>query len=44
MDKTAQIKKAAELVGGQAQLARELDASPAFINQWMQGVRDVPAK
>jgi DNA-binding transcriptional regulator YdaS (Cro superfamily) len=44
MENLSPIQKAAEIVGGQAKLARDLSASPAFVNQWVQGVRNVPAK
>ena len=37
------ISMACEIVGGQSKLASCLDVTPATINQWVKGVRPVPA-
>lgn len=36
------VRKACELRGGQAALARELGVQAAFVFQWKTGVRPVP--
>ncbi|WP_415860420.1 transcriptional regulator [Pectobacterium aroidearum] len=41
---TAAIKEACRIAGGQAALARFLGVSPPTINQWVMGVRPVPAE
>lgn len=38
------IKRACDAVGGQSVLARSLDVSAAAVNQWVKGVRPVPAR
>jgi len=38
------IKTAADIVGGQAALARALDVKPPTVNQWVKGERRVPAE
>lgn len=43
MIKTA-IRTAADIVGGQAALARLLDVKPPTVNQWVNGDRRVPAE
>lgn len=35
--------RAANLVGGQAELARRIGKSPGFVNQMVKGVRPIPA-
>lgn len=42
-DKPA-LKDACSLLGGQASMARMLGVSPPTINQWVNGVRPVPAE
>ena len=42
MDIETAVRKACELRGGQAALARELRVQPAFVFQWKTGVRPVP--
>ena len=41
---TEKIIDAYKQVGGQAVLAREIGASPAFVYQWATGRRSVPAE
>ena len=43
MIKTA-IRTAADIVGGQAALARLLEVKPPTVNQWVNGDRRVPAE
>lgn len=43
-DELSPIAVACETVGGQAELARRLGVTPAAVNQWCSGVRDVPAE
>ncbi|WNV05818.1 helix-turn-helix domain-containing protein [Candidatus Methylospira mobilis] len=38
------IKDACNAVGGQAALARSLEVSPATVNQWVLGRRQIPAE
>lgn len=38
------IRTAAELLGGQAALARVLEVKPPTVNQWCNGDRRVPAE
>ena len=38
------ILEAAEVVGGQAALARKLGVAPPTINQWANGTRPIPAE
>ena len=38
------IKRACDVLGGQAEMARLLVVSPAYINQLCQGLRGVPAE
>ena len=38
------ILEAAEVVGGQAALARKLGVAPPTINQWVNGTRPIPAE
>lgn len=38
------ILKAAELMGGQASLARAMGVQPPTVNQWAKGDRPVPAE
>lgn len=38
------IKRAAEIVGSRAQLAREIGVKPPTVHQWVNGERPVPAK
>ena len=38
------IKRACDVLGGQAEMARLLVVSPAYINQMCQGLRGVPAE
>ncbi|WP_072014102.1 helix-turn-helix domain-containing protein [Pectobacterium odoriferum] len=40
---TTAIKEACRVAGGQAALARFLGLSPPTINQWVMGVRPIPA-
>ena len=40
----AHLQKAASILGSQAQLAREIGASPAMIHQWMHGIRPISAE
>lgn len=37
------IEKAVELVGGQTNLAAAIGVTASFVNQWVAGVRPVPA-
>ena len=39
---TETIKRAADAVGSQKELARLLEVSPSFVSQWAIGVRRVP--
>lgn len=41
---TKPIARACGLVGSQTQLARILSVTPATVNQWISGVRPVPAE
>lgn len=41
---TTAILNACHLVGGQASLARSLGLSSPTINQWVMGVRPIPAE
>lgn len=41
---TGKIREACKQVGGQAVLAREIGAAPAFVYQWATGRRSVPAE
>lgn len=36
------IRKACDLVGSQAALAKLLGVTPASVNQWVSGIRPVP--
>lgn len=38
------IKRAAEAVHGQAALARAIGVQPPTVNQWLSGLRPVPAE
>jgi len=38
------IKRAAEIVGSRAQLAREIGVKPPTVHQWVAGERPVPVK
>ncbi|MGJ7508699.1 helix-turn-helix domain-containing protein [Variovorax sp. GT1P44] len=38
------ILRACQRLGSQAALARELNVTPAAVNQWVSGVRQVPAE
>ena len=38
------LQKAASILGSQAQLAREIGASPAMIHHWMHGIRPISAE
>lgn len=38
------IKEACEAVGGQNSLAEKLKVAPAFVYQWLRGIRPVPPK
>jgi DNA-binding transcriptional regulator YdaS (Cro superfamily) len=37
-----QIKRASDLIGSQAELARRLDVSTSMISQWCTGARPLP--
>lgn len=41
---TEKIMDACRQVGGQAALAREVGAAPAFVYQWATGRRTIPAE
>lgn len=41
---TSPIVRACEAVGGQAVLARALNVTPGTVNQWVKGLRPVPAE
>lgn len=41
---TEAIRAAAAKVGGQATLARHLNVKPPVVNQWVKGLRRVPAE
>lgn len=43
MEKKA-ISKACAVIGGQAKMARAINVSPPTVNQWCNGVRQVPAE
>ena len=43
MSQTA-IQRAAEIVGGQAKLARILGITPSMVSQWAIGIRPIPAE
>lgn len=38
------ITRSIEAVGGQVHLARRLGITPAAVNQWVRGLRPVPAE
>lgn len=38
------ISRAIEIVGSQADLARLLETTPSFVNQWATGKRPMPAR
>jgi len=38
------IVKACQLVGGQSEMARILGVPPAFVYQWVKGLRRIPDK
>jgi len=38
------IQKAAEILDGQANLARAIGASPAMVHQWINGIRPISVK
>lgn len=38
------IRKACEAVGGQAEMSRKLCVSSPTVNQWVMGVRPIPAE
>lgn len=38
------ILKAAEILGGQARLARAMGVQPPTVNQWVKGDRPIPAE
>lgn len=38
------IRKACEVVGGQAAMSRKLCVSSPTVNQWVMGVRQIPAE
>ena len=38
------IQKAASILGSQASLARAIGVKPPTVNQWVKGIRPVPAK
>jgi len=38
------VRAAADIVGGQAALARALEVKPPTVNQWVVGTRQVPAE
>lgn len=44
MEQPTPIKLAADLAGGQAALARNLGVKPPTVNQWVMGIRRVPAE
>lgn len=41
---TEPIRKAADLLGGQACLARAIGTSPSMVHQWLRGIRPVAAE
>lgn len=41
---SASVLRACTVVGGQANLARELGVSPPTVNQWAHGKRQIPAE
>lgn len=38
------VKEACDKVGGQSALAGRLGVKPAFVYQWLRGLRPIPAK
>ncbi len=38
------VRKACQHLGGQANLANAVNITPAAVNQWLSGVRPVPAE
>lgn len=38
------LKNACQILGGQSALARQLNVSCPTVNQWVHGVRPIPAK
>jgi DNA-binding transcriptional regulator YdaS (Cro superfamily) len=41
---TTAIKRACDLLGGQASLARQLTIAPPTVNEWVKGDRRIPAE
>ena len=37
------VRSACEIVGSQASLARAISVAPAYVHQWIKGIRPVPA-
>ncbi len=42
MNTISPIQRACDVVGGQSQLAACLSVTPAFVHQWVRGIRRVP--